>query len=61
VRMEVIVMADKNEEKRIAPNANEQPRKETCVCNMEWRGFREGEEEDDCICTPEPGAEEAVR
>lgn len=56
-------MADKKETKRVTPEKNEKPRKETCVCNMEWRSSREGGEMDDCICTPDPesGKEEAVR
>ncbi len=54
-------MADKKEKKIITPEKNEKPRKESCVCNMEWRSSREGEEGSDCICTPEPGMEEVVR
>jgi len=61
VRLEVIAMADKKEKKIITPEKNEKPRKESCVCNMEWRSSREGEEGSDCICTPEPGMEEVVR
>jgi hypothetical protein len=60
-RLEVIVMDDKKEKKRVMPKKNDKPRKETCVCNMEWRSSREGEEWNDCICTPEPGKEKAVR
>ena len=56
-------MADKKEKKIVTPEKNEKPRQETCVCNMEWRSSREGEEESDCICMPDPelGKEEAVR
>ncbi len=32
--------------------ATDSCQKETCVCNMEWRGSR-GDEESDCICYPE--------
>lgn len=61
MRVEVMAMADKNEKKQETSNINEKPPKESCVCNMEWRSYREGEEWNDCICMPEPGKEEAVR
>lgn len=48
------------EEKKRMPETTESVAKtkkesdtETCVCNMEWRGLRDGEDGNDCICTNE--------